>query len=203
MRAGQIDLGLLELPLVLRPAAPVSSEELLQFSQQNRPYRIERSKEGDITVTTPVNYKGGKHEGYIAASLLIWAEEDGRGSALPANVGFNLPDGSCLAPDAAWITKEREATLTPAEQDSFPPICPDFLIEVRSKSDPRRIVEAKIQSWLDNGAKLAWLVDPIAGNVTIYRPGVEPELLERPEVVIATDPIEGFVLRCTRLWSPQ
>ncbi|MGD0796186.1 MAG: Uma2 family endonuclease [Acidobacteriaceae bacterium] len=203
MRAGQIDLVDLELPIVLRPSAPVSDEDLLRFSVQNKPYKIELNKEGEIEIMTPVGYKGGKHEGYIAAALLLWAEKDGRGSALPANVGFKLPDGSCLAPDAAWLTKEHEDSLTPEQQDGFPPICPDFLIEVRSQSDARRIVEAKIQTWLDNGAQLAWLVDPVDGSVTIYRPGEAVETLLRPEVVVAGAPVAGFELRCARLWAAR
>ena len=117
-------------------------------------------------------------------------------------MGFNLPDGSCLAPDAAWITKEHE-DAPPEQQDSYPPLCPDFLIEVRSKSDPRRMVEAKMQTWLDNGAQLAWLIDPIDGNVTIYQPGQSPETLDRPVAVAATGLVSGFVLRCERLWSSR
>jgi Uma2 family endonuclease len=186
MRAGQIDLLDLELPIVLRPSAHVSDDDLLRFSEQNRPYRIERNRDGEITIMTPVNYRGGTYEGFM-----------------PANVGFKLPDGSCLAPDAAWLTKEHEDALTPEEQDSFPPVCPDFLIEVRSKSDSRRIVEAKMQIWIENGAQLAWLVDPIDQNVTIYRPGEGPELLDRPQVVSGTDPVDGFELRCSRLWPPR
>jgi Uma2 family endonuclease len=200
MRAGQIDLLDLAMPITIRPSTPVSDEELMRFSEQNKPYKIERNKDGEITIMTPVNYRGGKHEGYVAAALLLWAEEDGRGSAVPANVGFNLPDGSCLAPDAAWLAKEREDALTPEEQDSFPPVCPDFLIEIRSKSDPRRAVEAKMQTWLENGAKLAWLIDPIDGNITIYRPGQPPETVDRPETVKGEGPIAGFELKCTRLW---
>jgi Uma2 family endonuclease len=201
MHTGQIDLAGLELPIVLRPSAPVSDEELMRFSQHNKPFKIERNKEGDLTIMTPVGYKGGKHEGYIAAALLLWAEQDGRGSAVPANVGFKLPDGSCLAPDAAWLTREHEDSLTPEQQDGFPPTCPDFLIEVRSKSDSRHAVEAKMQTWLDNGAKLAWLVDPIAASVTIYRPGRAPQTLERPENVKGEAPVDGFELRCARLWA--
>ena len=203
MRAGQIDLNNLELPLTLRPNSPVSDEDLMRFSERNKPYKIERNKHGEITIMTPVNYRGGKHEGYVAASLLLWAEEDGRGSAVPANVGFNLPDGSCLAPDAAWLTREREEALTLEQQNSFPPLCPDFVIEIRSRSDPRRAVENKMQTWLDNGAKLAWLIDPIDGNITIYRLGHVPETLNRPEAVVATDPVDGFKLLCTRLWSSK
>jgi len=201
MPSGQIDLLDLELPIVLRPSAPVSDEELMRFSAHNHPYKIERNQQGDLTIMTPVNYRGGKQEGYVAAVLLLWAETDGRGSALPANVGFRLPDGSCLAPDAAWLTKEHEDSLTPEQQDSFPPICPDFLIEVRSKTDLRRTVEAKMQTWLDNGAQLAWLIDPIEGSLTIYRPDRAPETLDRPDSVKAGAPVDGFELRCTRLWS--
>jgi len=201
MREGQLDLTTLALPLTLRPAVALSDEELMKFSATNKPYRIEQNKEGEITIMTPVNYRGGKQEGYVAAALLVWADEDGRGSALPANVGFRLPDGSCLAPDAAWVSKTREDSLSSDELDSFPPLCPEFIIEVRSKSDARRTVEAKMQTWLENGAHLAWLIDPIDGNVTIYRPHRSPEILDRPESVSAEAPVDGFVLRTTRLWS--
>jgi Uma2 family endonuclease len=203
MRAGQLDLLDLPMPIVLRPAERVSDEELMRFSEQNKPFKIERNKEGDLTIMTPVNYRGGKQEGYVAAALLLWATEDGRGSALPANVGFSLPDGSCLAPDAAWLTKEHEDSLTPEQQESFPPICPDFLIEVRSRSDARRTVEAKMQTWIDNGAQLAWLIDPIDQNVTIYRPGHAPGTIVRPEVVVATAPVDGFELKCAPLWATR
>ena len=201
MHTGQIDLAGLELPIVLRPSAPVSDEELMRFSQHNKPFKIERNKEGDLTIMTPVGYKGGKHEGYIAAALLLWAEQDGRGSAVPANVGFKLPDGSCLAPDAAWLTREHEDSLTPEQQDGFPPTCPDFLIEVRSKSDSRHAVEAKMQTWLDNGAKLAWLVDPKRKVVEIYRPGEEPEIHEQPTSVQGDGPVAGFELVMARIWG--
>ena len=203
MGAGHIDLTSIELPIVLRPSVRLSNEELLRFSERNKPFRIEQDKEGDITIMTPVNYRGGKQEGYVAAALLLWADQDGTGSAVAAGVGFTLPDGSCLAPDAAWLTKAHEDALTPEEMDSFPPICPDFVIEVRSKSDPRRMVEAKMETWIQNGAQLAWLIDPIDRNVTIYRPGHAPETLDRPEVVSGTEPIPGFELRCAPLWAQR
>jgi Uma2 family endonuclease len=96
---------------------------------------------------------------------------------------------------------ERWNTLTPEQQTGFPPLCPDFLIEVRSQSDARKMVEAKMQTWMENGAKLAWLVDPIAGSVTIYRAGHAAETLERPEIVKGEAPVDGFELRCSRLWT--
>jgi Uma2 family endonuclease len=198
-----LNLTSLVLPISLRPNAPVSDEDLMRFSEQNKPFKIERNKEGELIVMTPVGFIGGTHEGYVAAALLLWAEQDGRGTAVPANVGFKLPDGSCLAPDGAWVAQTRLDALTPEQKAGYPPLCPDFIIEVRSQSDSRSSVEAKMQLWLENGAQLAWLVDPIDANVTIYSPGHAAELLARPEVVLGTGPITGFELRCSRLWSSQ
>lgn len=203
MRAGQIDLVDLELPIFLRPSAPVSDEELMRFSELNRPYKIERNKLGELIVMTPVGFTGGTHEIYVASALLHWAEQDGRGSAVGSNAGFNLPDGSCLAPDAAWVNNAQLDALTDKQKAGYPPLCPDFLIEVRSQSDARRVVEAKMQTWLDNGAQLGWLVDPVDGSVTIYRPGEAAETLLRPEVVVAGEPVVGFELRCGRLWAER
>jgi Uma2 family endonuclease len=133
--------------------------------------------------------------------LFIWARQDGTGIDFSPNTGFKLPDGSCLSPDAAWISLDRWRTLTLEQQEGYPPLCPDFIVEVRSKSDSRGTVEAKMQSWMDNGAKLAWLVDPIAKNVTVYRPGEPSETLDQPEIVSATAPVAGFDLICGPLWS--
>ncbi len=200
MRAGQIDLLDLTLPITLRPSAPVSDEELMRFSEQNKPYKIERNKEGEITVMTPVGGIGSTHERYVNGELYIWTRKAGTGIDFSPSVGFNLPDGSCLSPDASWVALDRWNALTPSQQSGFPPLCPDFLIEVRSQSDPRRMVEAKMQTWLDNGAKLAWLVDPIAGSVTIHRPGRPAEILDRPDIVRGEGPVDGFELPCGPLW---
>jgi Uma2 family endonuclease len=201
VREGQIDLTGLALPLTLRPSEPVSDEGLMRFSEQNKPYKIERNQEGEITIMTPVGFVGAQNEGYVAAALLLWAEADGRGEAVPANAGFNLPDGACLAPDAAWTSSDRLDGLTPEQKEGYPPLCPDFIIEIRSRSDRRSVVEAKMQTWLDNGAKLAWLIDPIDRNVTIYRPNGAPETVNQPETVAGEAPVDGFVLRTARLWA--
>jgi Uma2 family endonuclease len=201
MHTGQIDLAGLELPIILRPSTPVSDEELMRLSAQNGPYKIERNREGDVVFMTPVGGIGSTHEMYVAGKVFNWAEETSTGIVFSPNGGFNLADGSCLSPDAAWVSLERWNTLTPEQQTGFPPLCPDFLIEVRSQSDARKMVEAKMQTWMENGAKLAWLVDPIAGSVTIYRAGHAAETLERPEIVKGEAPVDGFELRCSRLWT--
>jgi Uma2 family endonuclease len=195
-----IDLLELPMPVVLRTDSPVSDEELMRFSACNRPYRIERNKEGEITIMTPVGGIGSNHEYLITAAFVRWMDETGDGIAFSPSAGFNLPDGSCLSPDGAWISSARWDALTPAEQAGFPPLCPDFLIEVRSRTDSRSLLEAKMQLWLQNGAKLAWLIDPANASVTIYRPGEPERTLHKPEFLEADSPATGFKLRTSLLW---
>ncbi|WP_263373245.1 Uma2 family endonuclease [Granulicella aggregans] len=195
-----LDLSSLAPPVLIRPAVPLTDEELIHFSEVNKPYRFERNKYGEIVMMTPIGGIGGTNEMRVSGALASWTDETGTGVSFSPNTGFNLPDGSCLSPDAAWVSLARWNALTPEEQASFPPLCPEFLIEVRSRSDSRRIVEEKMQLWMDNGAQLAWLVDPIDANVTIYVPGEAVRKLERPELVEAGEPVAGFVLRAERLW---
>ena len=200
MRTGEIDLSQLDFPLTLRPNVPISDEELLSFSARNAPWRIESNGEGEIIIMTPVTGMGGANEAYVFRIFTIWAEQDGRGVDFSPNTGFKLKDGATLSPDIAWLPLERWNTLTPVQKDSFVPFCPDFLIEVRSKSDRRRIVEEKMLRWMENDVQLAWLVDPIDATVTIYRPNLPTQTLERPDVVHGDPPVAGFQLPCTRLW---
>ena len=198
------NLDCLTAPISLRGAIPLTDEELMRFSEENKPYKIERDKYGDILIMTPVGGIGSTHEAHVAYQLLHWSEtNDTGGMAFISNAGFNLPDGSCLSPDAAWLALDRWNALTPAQQAGYPPLCPDFLIEVRSRTDSRRVLEEKMQEWMANGAQLAWLVDPVECNVTVYRRGEQPERLERPETVEAGEPVAGFTLRCARLWPSK
>ena len=193
-----LNLTSLVPPISLRPAASLTDEELMRFSEDNKPYKIERNKHGEIIITTPVGGIGSTHEAYVASTLFQWNETIQTGIAFGSNAGFNLADGSCLSPDAAWLALGRWNALNPKQQAGYPPLCPDFIIEIRSQSDSRTSVEIKMQLWLENGAQLAWLIDPIDVNVTIYRFGHAPEVLDRPDVVRASDPLIGFELPCAR-----
>jgi Uma2 family endonuclease len=195
-----LNLTSLVPPISLRPSATLTDEKLMRFSEENKPYKIERNKYGDIVIMTPVGGIGSTHEAYVASTLFQWNEIVQTGLAFISNAGFNLADGSCLSPDAAWLARDRWDALTPAQQAGYPPLCPDFIIEIRSQSDTRRSVEDKMELWLENGAKLAWLIDPIDSTVAIYRPGQPAEVLKHPEVVESSSPVSGFKLPCTRLW---
>ena len=149
---------------------------------------------------TPVGSIGSNHELYVAAQLSNWTDQSETGIAFAPHGGFTLPDGSCLAPDGCWISLDRWNALTADQQDGFAKICPDFLMEVRSQSDNRTTLEAKMLTWLENGAQLAWLIDPIDATVTIYRPNEPTETLERPDLILGHAPVAGFQLKTARLW---
>ncbi len=190
----------LPLPIVLRPPSPLTDDELLAFSRKNKPFRIERNAKGEIEIMTPVGGEGSRRENFIARELDFYAEEQG-GVAFGPNAGFNLPDGSTLAPDAAWMSSSSWNELTPSQREKYPPRCPEFVVEVLSRSDSVRMLQAKMEVWIANGAKLAWLVDPFAATITIYRPDTAPEVLAKPDSIEAGDPVAGFRLTTSRLWA--
>jgi len=190
----------LPMPVTLRLAVPLSDEQLMELSARNKPYRIEQNKEGEITLMTPIGGIGAENEGIVSAELIVWTRSTRRGKSFSPSVGFRLPDGSCLSPDASWISIERWNALTRLQRKRLLPICPEFVIEVRSESDRRSVMEAKMLQWMANGVKLAWLIDPTEATVTLYKPG-EPEVtLDRPNSVEACEPVAGFVLATTELW---
>ncbi len=191
----------LPLPIVLRPPSPLSDDELIAFSRKNKPYRIEKNSKGEITILTPVGTEGGKRELRVAAQLMQWADQNGSGEANGPNAGWNLPDGSTLSPDASWIAFDRIASFSADERERFLPVCPDFIIEVRSKSDSLVVLNARMKTWLANGAQLAWMIDPYEATLTIYRPNREPEVLDRPDSVEAEAPVAGFRLTTSNLWA--
>jgi len=150
---------------------------------------------------TPSGYRNNRREAYIVAELFRWAEADGRGEVVSSNAGFNLPDGSTLSPDAAWVDSSRVERLSEYEQERYLPFAPDFVVEVLSKSDSLAELEAKMEQWIANGARLGWRIDPYGGTVAIYSAGATVRVLNRPDWIKGTGPIEGFELKMARIWS--
>jgi len=192
---------ILPLPARIVPASALSEEQFVAFARANEPFRFERSPLGEIIVMTPVGRRGGRRELSLARELESWAERDGRGEVDGANTGWNLPDGWTLSPDASWTSKSRLEQFSAEEQEKFLPICPDFIVEVRSKSDALFAVTEKMERWMANGAQLGWLVDPYSAIVSIYRPGQQPETLQRPEMLEGEGLIAGFRLEMERFWA--
>jgi Uma2 family endonuclease len=191
----------LPLPIVLRPPSPLTDDELIAFSRKNKPFRIERNAKGEIEIMTPLGGWGSNWEAIVIRELGIWTQDDGRGIFFSSNGGFNLPDGSMLSPDASWVSNEKWIALTPKQRRSYPPLCPDFVIEILSESDSLKVLRTKMEVWIANGAQLAWMIDPYEANITIYRAGAAPEVLQRPDCIEAGPPVAGFRLTTAGLWA--
>lgn len=196
----QLSLVGLPMPVTLRPAVPLSDQEMIAFSRRNRPYRIERNAKGELEIMSPAGSKGANREAYVIRALGIWTEQHG-GMDFSSSGGFTLPDSAMRSPDASWINQARWDELPEADQEGYASACPDFLVEILSKTDSRATLEEKMAMWILNGARLAWMIDPFAAEVLIYRPGHQTERLVRPDWVEADAVVPGFRLETCRLWE--
>ena len=187
-------------PFRFRPESPMSDEDLMRFCAANDIARVEREVNGEILVMSPAGNRTGRRNAAIISALDIWSQKDGRGYVFDSSTGFSLPDGSMRSPDAAWIEAVRWNALSKADQNRFSPICPDFLVELRSQTDDLPVLEAKMEQWIANGALVAWLIDPENKTVFIYRPGERPETLTHPTSIQGNGPVAGFELVMTRIW---
>ncbi len=190
-----------ELPIRISLDRPITDDELLRLSAENDSLRLERDANGELIVMSPTGTGGGRIETRVIMELGNWARADGRGEAFGSSTGFKLPDSSVRAADAAWMSSSRWNALDAEELKRFARACPEFVIEIRSESDRLAPLQAKMQMWIDNGAEVAWLIDPIEKSVTIYRTGDEPEHLAHPTSVQGTGPIAGFELVMDRVWN--
>jgi Uma2 family endonuclease len=194
-------LAEMPLPLRFRPEKPMSDEELMRFCAANDAVRVERDANGEILVMTPAGIKISRMNSRITRLLDEWAEQDGRGIAVDSNGGFTLPDGSVRAADAAWVQRSRWDVLSDADQARFAPICPDFIIELRSPNDSVVELRQKMEQWIANGVRLAWLIDPQNKTISIYCPGEQPEILTHPSSVQGRGVMAGFELVMARIWG--
>jgi Uma2 family endonuclease len=178
----------------------MSVEQFYEFCQANRDLRIERSASGEVIIMPPAFSDTGNRNIKIAQQLANWAEQDGTGETFDSSAGFTLPNGATRSPDASWIKLERWNALSEEQKASFAPICPDFVIELRSKSDTLSGLQDKMLEYSDNGASLGLLIDRKNRKVYIYRPNQEPEILDNPETVSGDPVLPGFALRMAKIW---
>lgn len=194
-----------EAPLTLHldPIVKLSDDELFELCQRNRDLRIERTAQGEIIVMPPAGGKTSDRNSEITGQLWLWARQDRTGRAFDSSGGFTLPNGAMRSPDAAWVERTRLNSLPSLQQEKFLPLCPTFVIELRSPSDPLASVQAKMQEYLDNGARLGWLIDPIKRRLHVYRPNVDVEILEKPSSVAGDPELPGFVMDLDEVWNPS
>ena len=189
------------LPAILT-AHPMTDEEFAELCSEHPDLFFEMTAEGELIVMPPSFSLTGVRHSQILKQLGSWAALDGRGIVTDAAAGFLLPNGARRSPDAAWTLKSRVLELDPRSREGFWHLCPDFVIEVRSKTDRLRTLREKMQEWIDNGAQLAWLIDPETREVEIYRAGQESELMQDPTSLHGDGPIAGFTLNLLPVWDP-
>jgi Uma2 family endonuclease len=178
---------------------PLDNQTLLALSSANPSLRLERNPQGELIVMSPTGGKSSRRNAVLVAKLFIWAEKNGQGVVFDSSGGFSLPNEAVRSPDACWVSNEQLATLTDEELEAFPPLCPEFVIELRSSSDSLKDLQEKMQEYIANGTKLGWLLDAKHKNVYVYTPeGMT--LLENPEKVEATGNLQGFVLDLLEVW---
>jgi Uma2 family endonuclease len=155
----------------------MTDDEFFEFASQMNENRIERDKHGNILIMPQVGGNTGEFEVNAAFYIKLWAMKNG-GRVFGSNTAFSLPNGAVRSPDAAWIADERYNRVPKELQKKFPPICPDFVIEVRSPSDNLRPIQEKMEEYVENGALLGFLIDPLQQKAWIYRQNEIPQLVE-------------------------
>ena len=170
----------------------LTDDQFLRLCSDNRDFRIEMSAQGELIIMPPPGSKTGRRNFIIVQRLANWSEQDGRGTGFGPDTGFTLPNGAKRGPDAAWMSNERWNRILEEQQEKLAPVCPDFVVELRSQSDRLSDVQAKMEEYIANGARLGWLLDPFDNCATIYQPGQQPERIENPTIIPGDPVLAGF-----------
>ena len=203
----QIETALIDnyfLPIVLDfrdVLEKISDDEFENFCRHNPDVEIELTKEGGLVIMPPTGGETGIRNFTLIGIFFNWLEKDKSGVGFDSSTVFKLPNGAKRSPDLAWIKNERWNALSAEERKKFPPLCPDFVVELRSPSDSLVNLQNKMQEYIENGASLGWLIDPMTQTVYVYRPNTDAEILENPESVSGEPLLANFSLEMKKIWS--
>jgi len=186
-----------QVELIRLKTGLLTDEQFWELCAKYPDYDVEISAEGEATIMAPVNAWTGYRNGNSNWQLSTWSNQDGRGFSFDSSSMFTLPSGARRSPDASWI----HASRAPQDKEDSWSVCPDFVIELRSRSDRLVNLNAKMHEWIENGAQLAWMIDPKKRTVTVYRPKAGPEVLTAPAYVNGEGPVAGFRLALAKIWS--
>jgi len=181
--------------LNLRPLTrSLTREQFIRLCRSNPDLQLERSSQGDLVIVTPVGGESGNREARLITKVGIWNEQTRLGYVFSSSTIFSLPNGGDRSPDVAWVAKSRWEALSPNERETFPPICPDFVIELRSRRDKLPPLQDKMQEYLTSGLRLGWLMNPQDQRVEIYRPDRAVETVNLPATLFGETVLPGFEL---------
>ncbi len=183
----------------------VTPEQFEQLAYAEQLARMELTKDGELIVMSPTGGEAGEKNFNLYIDFGIWNRQTKLGKAFDSSTVFVLPNGARRSPDVSWIRLERWNALTLKEKQGFPPIAPDFVIELVSPSDIKsqryEDLQAKMQEYLENGIKLGWLIEPSAKTVEIYRVGQQVEILNNPQTLSGENVLPGFVLDLSEIFG--
>ena len=183
-----------------QPVLQLTDDQFYELCQLNRELRIERTAQGELLIMPPTGWEASEYNAEICMQLRQWAKREGTGTTTDSSGGFILPNTAVRSPDAAWIRHDRLTTLTAEQRKKFLPLCPDFVLELRSPTDSLSVLQDKMQEYMENGAQLGWLIDPVRRQVFIYRPDLPVEQLEKPDSVSGEPLLPGFRLDLREIW---
>ncbi|MEH2172059.1 Uma2 family endonuclease [Nostoc sp.] len=182
------------LPSTLKLKIDLTDEQFFQMCQKNRDYQFERTASGELLIMPPTGSDTGNRNFDMVVELGIWNKQTKLGKGFDSSTGFTLPNGAERSPDVSWVKIERWNALTPEQQEKFAPICPDFVVELRSRTDSLKELQEKMQEYIENGTQLGWLIDRKNKRVEIYRPAKDVEILDNPNSLSGENVLPGFVL---------
>ncbi len=198
----QLPIATEVIPMVLKfhPVISMTDEQLFEFCQLNKDFRIERKANGEIVIMSPTGAETEERNFDLTGQLWLWNKQDGTGVGFGSSGGFTLPNGAVRSPDAAWIKKVDWEAIPQDKRKKFAPLTPEFVVELRSESDSLKVLQDKMLEYINNGAKLGWLIDRKERKVYIYRPDIGVEELDNPSTLSGEDILSGFVLDLSSIW---
>ena len=179
----------------------VTHDQFVELCVVNEDLQLERTATGELIIMPPTGSITGNRNSDIEGQLWLWNRQTKLGKTFNSSTGFHLPNGADRSPDAAWVRQDRWDALTIEQQEGFAPLCTDFVVELRSKNDNMEPLRAKMREYMDNQARLGWLIDRKNKKVEIYRQGQDVEVLDNPTTLSGEDVLPGFVLDLTEVWS--
>lgn len=195
-----MNVNTVSLPASLELNIDLTDEQFFQLCQNNHDLRFERTATGELIIMPPTGSETGDRNAELTYQLRAWSRQNQLGKSFDSSTGFKLPNGAERSPDASWVKMERWNALTQAEKQRFAPLCPDFVVELMSPNDSADKTRIKMREYIDNGARLGWLINRQQQQVEIYRPNQEVKILASPPTLSGEDILPGFVLDLPQIW---